>query len=173
MSAGHQCHPCQTLFTRANAPSRGRALSLGRNVYLCRQPSGYAMYDRPITTKQTLCVPTSHAGEQGGSSTSFAASPADASRFWVLILSAGTRGKLYGSDQSQAAVNATMRSHKLAVHKAIHDSYMPLTRNPKYHSTDCILTLHMKTEQHLAPLLPVYDSGIQCCRWQRCHCCQW
>ncbi len=44
-------------FSQEPMPPQG--LSLGRNVNLCRQPSGYAMYNRPITTTpvpQVLCI---------------------------------------------------------------------------------------------------------------------
>jgi hypothetical protein len=34
-------------FSNADAPSRGS----GRSVHVCRQPPGYALYTRPITTK--------------------------------------------------------------------------------------------------------------------------
>ncbi len=44
--ANMQCHN-----TRADAPSWGRAVVLAGFVSLCRQPWGYALYNRPVTTK--------------------------------------------------------------------------------------------------------------------------
>ena len=38
-------------ITRADALAWGRALVLAGFVYLCQQPSGYALYNRPIVTK--------------------------------------------------------------------------------------------------------------------------
>ncbi len=88
----------------------------------------------------TLCLDTSQAGERGLSSTSLAASIAVANWSQLLSLSAGTLGKLCGSD---LAMNAAMSSHKLALHKAIHACYMPLATNPKNHATECMLNLVM------------------------------
>ena len=39
------------VFSRADAPSWGRALLSAGFANLCWQPSGYALYNRPITTK--------------------------------------------------------------------------------------------------------------------------
>jgi len=36
---------------KSRCPLMGSGLSLGRNVNLCPQPLGYALYNRPITTK--------------------------------------------------------------------------------------------------------------------------
>jgi len=41
-------------FTRADAPSWGRALASGF-VNLCWQPSGYALYNGPIRTNSYTC----------------------------------------------------------------------------------------------------------------------
>ena len=47
-------HPDTQTITRVDAPSRGRALVLAEFGKLCWHPSGYALYNRPITTKQVI-----------------------------------------------------------------------------------------------------------------------
>ena len=88
-----------------------------------------------------LCSYISSRGT-GVSSTSFAASTADANWSRVLFLSVRTlESSVAVIYHRRPRMHAAMGSHYLAVYKAIHACYMPLARNPQKHAIDCMLNL--------------------------------